>query len=108
MLAATSLEQGLEYRESNASRLGRLAEVYAMLGETEKALETYQEALDFDGQVPQWQLDFTMARGFFENGDLIRAEEFARSAAALAPEEVVPQIETFLLQITGETGGDGE
>jgi tetratricopeptide (TPR) repeat protein len=106
MLAATSLEQGLEYREANVSRLGRLAEVYAMLGETEKALERYQEALELEGQVPQWQLDFTLARGFFEGGDLIRAEEFARSAIALAPEEVVPQIETFLLQITGETGGD--
>lgn len=104
-LAATSLEQGLEYRGSNASRLARLAEVYAMLGDTEKALESYQQAVEIGGNVPQWQLDFTMARGFFTSGDMVRAEEFARNAAALAPEEVIPQIETFLLQITGETGG---
>jgi tetratricopeptide (TPR) repeat protein len=101
-LAATSLEQGLEYRESNASRLGRLAEVYAMIGETEKALTTYEAALASDGQVPQWQLDFTLARGFFRSDDLMRAEEFAQSALAQAPDEVKGQIETFLLQITGE------
>jgi tetratricopeptide (TPR) repeat protein len=106
-LAAASLEQGLEYREANANRLGRLAEVYAMLGETEKALSAYQQALESDDQVPQWQLDFTLARGFFEFGDLVRAEEFAQSALAQSPEEVQAQIETFLLQITGETA-EGE
>jgi tetratricopeptide (TPR) repeat protein len=101
-LAAVSLEQGFEYREANTTRLGRLAEVYAMLGETEKALDTYQQALASEGEVPQWQLDFTLARGFFQGGDLVRAEEFTRSALAQAPEEVAPQIEAFLLQITGE------
>jgi tetratricopeptide (TPR) repeat protein len=106
-LAAASLEQGLEYREANASRLGRLAEVYAMMGNVEQALDVYQEAIDFGGNLPRWQLDFTMARGFFQNGDLVRAEEFARSAVEQAPEEVIPQIETFILQITGESG-DGD
>jgi len=107
-LAAVSLEQGLEQRGSNASRLGRLAEVYALLGDVEKALETYQEAKDTEGNLPQWQLDFTMARAFFQNGDLVRAEDFARSALAVAPEEVAPQIETFLTQITGDAGGDNQ
>ncbi len=101
-LAATSLEQGLEYREANANRLGRLAEVYAMIGETEKALSAYQQALESGGQVPQWQLDFTLARGFFEFGDMVRAREFAQSALAQSPDEVRAQIETFLLQIDGE------
>ena len=101
-LAAASLEQGLERQNPTANRLGRLAEVYAMIGEVDKAMTTYQEALEtLDGQVQQWQLDFTMARGFFQNGDLARAEEFAQSALALSPDEVKSQIETFLLQITG-------
>jgi tetratricopeptide (TPR) repeat protein len=105
-LAATSLEQGLEYREANATRLGRLAEVYAMIGETEKALSTYQQALESEDPIPQWQLDFSLARGFFEFGDLRRAEEFAQSALAQAPEEVKGQVETFILQITGDPAED--
>ncbi|MFZ0549086.1 MAG: hypothetical protein WAM60_26805, partial [Candidatus Promineifilaceae bacterium] len=105
-LASESMQQGLQFGESNASRLGRLAEVYAMLGKTEDALDTYQQAVESGGQVPQWQLDFTLARGFLQSGDLVRAEEFARSASALAPDEVVPQIESFLTQITGQAGGD--
>ncbi len=47
-----------------------------------------------------------MARAFFQSGDLVRAEDFARSAVSLAPEEVLPQIEAFLLQITGDSGGE--
>jgi tetratricopeptide (TPR) repeat protein len=95
--AAESMETGLERSAGDARRWMQLAEMYVRLDETSKAIDAYQEALAIgDENLPDWQLDYTLAQWFYEEGDLDNAESFGENALASAPDDAVTVIQQFL------------
>ena len=57
--------------------------------------------------MPQWQIDYTMAQWYFEEGDLENAETFGVTALELAPPDAAPIIQQFL-SLLGSGGTETE
>jgi tetratricopeptide (TPR) repeat protein len=87
----------------------QLAEIHVRLDEPAQAIEAYNEALAIgDENLPGWQLEYSLAQWFFEEGDLDNAESFGKNALASAPEDAATIIQQFLAALnSGERETEG-
>jgi len=107
--AAESIKAGLERSPRDARRWMQLAEIHVRLDEPAQAIEAYNEALAIgDENLPGWQLEYSLAQWFFEEGDLDNAESFGKNALASAPEDAATIIQQFLAALnSGERETEG-
>ena len=78
-----------------------LAGTYAQLNKINLAIETYEQALNIARSSDIWRIEDTLARLYFQNGDLERALIHARNAYLVAPENYKERIEKFIFQLGG-------
>ena len=96
-LSAASLEEGLNREPNNGRRWLQLAETYIRLNETDNAVDAYEKAIATESvNFPLWQVNFTMAQWFFDEGFMDNATIFGTRALDNAPAEAVEQIQSFL------------
>ncbi|MGH2536670.1 MAG: hypothetical protein ACRDHL_04675 [Candidatus Promineifilaceae bacterium] len=95
--ALESVRGGLEREDEPPGRWVLLAQIHIGLNQPQAAQEAYQEAMArAGGNVAAWQIDFSMAQAYSNNGDASQAREYAARALQTAPQDVAAQIQAFI------------
>jgi tetratricopeptide (TPR) repeat protein len=101
--AAESLTEALNRRSGDSRRWLQLANLHILLGNKDEAEEAYLKASERAGDdLPQWQIDYTVAQWFLEAGDPDAAVTYAQLALQSAPEDTKSAVEQFLNNISAQ------
>lgn len=102
--AVAALTTGVELLPTNVRAWQQLGQLQQELGNHEDAIASLEEAIARDerGQLQTWQVLYIMAISHRDLGDDANAIDKARQSLEQSPEEYRPQIQQFIVDLTGE------
>ncbi len=104
--AVEALNIGVEMQPNNVRAWQQIGQIQQELNNHEEAIIALEEAAarDESGQLQAWQVQYLMAISHHELGEDDAAVRSATQALGIAPPDVQPQIQQFIIEL----GGAGE